>query len=221
MSFSLINYSQQDPVWKSVKIGKSSETIGHVGCALTSVAMLVSGHGYLKTPKRSTPSSSPVAAMWMRPSSGARSPASIRVSSIATWSCAAIPPRRSPGSTLLSPPVSPSWSRSIARPNPVCKRTGWCSTKRRVNDYLMLDPWPHSTESGQEVKLLPRYSHGKPLKQSITAVIFYECLQSRGRKFWMRQHPPNRPYPKNQVPTRIPVSVHSRSALQDWAHDCL
>ncbi len=33
MSFSLVNHSQQDPVWKSVKIGESNETIGHVGCA--------------------------------------------------------------------------------------------------------------------------------------------------------------------------------------------
>ena len=33
MSFNLVNYSQGDPAWKAVKIGKSSETIGHVGCA--------------------------------------------------------------------------------------------------------------------------------------------------------------------------------------------
>jgi 2-keto-4-pentenoate hydratase len=39
MSFSPVNYSQQDQAWKSVKIGSSSETIGHVGCALTSLAM--------------------------------------------------------------------------------------------------------------------------------------------------------------------------------------
>ena len=51
MSFSPVNYSQGDPAWKSVKIGSSSETIGHVGCAVTSVAMLVSGHGYPETPK--------------------------------------------------------------------------------------------------------------------------------------------------------------------------
>jgi hypothetical protein len=31
MPFSLVNYSQQDPAWKSVKIGNSSETIGHGG----------------------------------------------------------------------------------------------------------------------------------------------------------------------------------------------
>ena len=31
MSFTLVNYSQQDPAWKSVKIGNSSETIGHGG----------------------------------------------------------------------------------------------------------------------------------------------------------------------------------------------
>ena len=33
MSFNLVNYSQGDPAWKAVKIGASSETIGHVGSA--------------------------------------------------------------------------------------------------------------------------------------------------------------------------------------------
>jgi hypothetical protein len=50
--------------------------------------------------------------------------------------------------------------------------------KKQGDDYLMLDPWPYPTESGQEVPLMPRYSHGKPLKKSITAVVFYECVQA-------------------------------------------
>ena len=50
--------------------------------------------------------------------------------------------------------------------------------KKQGDDYLMLDPWPHPAESGQEVQLLPRYSHGKPLKKSITAAVFYECVQT-------------------------------------------
>jgi SH3-like domain-containing protein len=50
--------------------------------------------------------------------------------------------------------------------------------KKQGDDYLMLDPWPHPTESGQEVLLMPRYSHGAALKKSITAAVFYECVQS-------------------------------------------
>jgi hypothetical protein len=57
-------------------------------------------------------------------------------------------------------------------------QTHWVALyKKYGDDYLMLDPWPHPTESGQDVPLMPRYSHGKPLKKSITAAIFYECMQ--------------------------------------------
>ena len=48
MSFKLVNYSQQDPQWKNdiLGFGDHNDTIGYVGCALTAVAMLLSGHGY-------------------------------------------------------------------------------------------------------------------------------------------------------------------------------
>ena len=53
MSFKLVYYSQQDPQWKAdlLGFGDPGDTIGMYGCALTSVAMLVSGHGYAETPK--------------------------------------------------------------------------------------------------------------------------------------------------------------------------
>jgi len=53
MAFQLVNYSQQDPQWKAdiLGFGDPGDTIGYVGCALTSVAMLLSGHGYTETPK--------------------------------------------------------------------------------------------------------------------------------------------------------------------------
>ncbi|HEX2993237.1 MAG TPA: C39 family peptidase, partial [Anaerolineales bacterium] len=53
MSFKLVYYSQQDPQWKKdiLGFGDPGDTIGYVGCALTSVAMLLSGHGYTETPK--------------------------------------------------------------------------------------------------------------------------------------------------------------------------
>ena len=53
MSFKLVYYSQQDPQWKNgiLGFGDPGDTIGYIGCALTSVAMLLSGHGYTETPK--------------------------------------------------------------------------------------------------------------------------------------------------------------------------
>ena len=53
MTFQLVYYSQQDPKWKQdiLGFGDPGDTIGYVGCALTSVAMLVSGHGFIETPK--------------------------------------------------------------------------------------------------------------------------------------------------------------------------
>src|ERR1044072_714956 len=53
MSFKLVYLSQQDPKWKSeiLGFGDPEDTIGYVGCALTSVAMLLSGHGYAESPK--------------------------------------------------------------------------------------------------------------------------------------------------------------------------
>src|SRR5688572_25396167 len=54
MPFNLIYYSQQDPQWKGDRLGfgkQESDTIGYIGCALTSVSMMLSGHGYTETPK--------------------------------------------------------------------------------------------------------------------------------------------------------------------------
>ena len=53
MAFKLVNYSQQDPKWKSDRLGfgDPGDTLGYVGCALTATAMLLSGHGYAETPR--------------------------------------------------------------------------------------------------------------------------------------------------------------------------
>src|SRR5687767_15798489 len=53
MPFQLVYHSQQDSKWKNdiLGYGDPGDTIGYVGCALTSVAMLLSGHGYSETPR--------------------------------------------------------------------------------------------------------------------------------------------------------------------------
>ncbi len=53
MAFQLVYLSQQDPQWKNdlLGFGDPGDTLGMYGCALTSVAMLLGGHGYSETPK--------------------------------------------------------------------------------------------------------------------------------------------------------------------------
>ncbi len=178
MSFSLINYSQQDPAWKAIKLGKSSETIGHVGCALTGVAMLASGHGYPETPKtlntklKSRGGYVDAAIIW-----GAVTGIYPQVvfRSLVLCRDTAAPLTKINASLSAGQPVLVEVDSS---PNPGLQSHWVLLYAKKGADYLLLDPWPHPTESGQEVKLMSRYSHGKTLKQAITAVVFYECAQS-------------------------------------------
>ena len=178
MAFNLVNYSQQDPAWKTVKIGSSSETIGHVGCALASVAMLVSGHGYPETPKTLN--------------AKLKSRGGYVDAAIIWGAVTSIYPQIVYKTLVLCRDTNAPLAQidvSIAAGQPVVVevdsspkaglQTHWVVLyKKQGDDYLMLDPWPYPTESGQEVLLMPRYSHGKALQKSITAVVFYECLQS-------------------------------------------
>jgi hypothetical protein len=214
MAFNLVNYSQQDPAWKSVKIGRSNETIGHVGCALTSVAMLVSGHGYPETPKTLNAK--------LKARGG-------YVDAAIIWGAVtSIYPQIAYRNLVLCRDTAAPLSRideSIAAGQPVVVevdsspraglQTHWVVLyKKQGDDYLMLDPWPHPAESGQEVTLLPRYSHGKPLKKSITAVVFYECVQSGSGDSWdtATTEPTSPTEPGTYV--RIPVSVEAGLRLR-------
>ena len=214
MSFTLINYSQQESVWKSVKIGSSSETIGHVGCALTSDAMLVSGHGYVETPKTLN--------------AKLKSRGGFVDAAIVWGAVTSIYPQVVYRNLILCRDTAAPLSQinaSIAAGQPVLVevdsspnaglQTHWVVLyKKQGDDYLMLDPWPYPAESGQEVALTSWYSHGKPLKKSITAVVFYECLQKGSGNFGdsAATKPASPTEPGNYV--RIPVSVEAGLRLR-------
>jgi len=214
MSFSLVNYSQQDPAWKAVKIGSSSETLGHVGCAVTSVAMLVSGHGYPETPKTLNAK--------LKARGG-------YVDAAIIWGAVtSLYPQVVYRSLVLCRDTDAPLSQidaSLAKGQPVLVevdsspkaglQTHWVVLyKKQGDDYLMLDPWPHPTENGQEVQLLPRYSHGKPLKKSITAAVFYECVQTGSGD--SGETAPSKPTTPDEPGTyvRIPVSVEAGLRLR-------
>jgi len=216
MSFSPVNYSQQDPAWKSVKIGSSSETIGHVGCALTGVAMLVSGHGYPETPKtlnaklKARGGFVDAAILWGAVTSIYPQ---IVYRNLVLCRDTAAPLAQIDASIAAGQPVLVEVDSSPK----AGLQTHWVVLyKKRGDDYLMLDPWPHPTESGQEVPLMPRYSHGKALKQSITAVVFYECVQSgsgdSAETATTKPALPSEPGTYVKIPVSVEAGLRLRSA---------
>jgi hypothetical protein len=216
MSFSPVNYSQQDPAWKNVKIGSSSETIGHVGCALTCVAMLVSGHGYPETPKALN--------------AKLKARGGFVDASIVWGAITGIYPQIVYRGLVLCRDTNAPLAQidaSVAAGQPVLVevdnspkaglQTHWVVLyKKQGEDYLMLDPWPYPSENGQEVFLMPRYSHGKALQKSITAAIFYECMQtgpgdSSGTAA-TKPAAPSEPGTYVKVPVTVEAGLRLRSA---------
>jgi hypothetical protein len=187
-----------------------------VGCALTSVAMLISGHGYPETPKTLN--------------AKLKSRAGYVDASIVWGAVTSLYPQIVYRSLVLCRDTNAPLDRidaSIAAGQPVLAevdnspdpglQTHWAVLyKKQGEDYLMLDPWPHPTESGQEVLLTPRYSHGKELKKSITAVIFYECLQTgssdSGGAAGTKPTSPTEPGTYVKIPVTVEAGLRLRSA---------
>jgi hypothetical protein len=182
MSFKLVYLSQQDLKWKSdiLGFGDPSDTIGYVGCALTSVAMLLSGHGYAETPKTLNQKLKNVQGF---------------VSAAIRWSAVSqvypnVTVRSNISCTSGDAPLN-LIDTAIAAGQPAIVQvdhsnapgiqTHWVVLYgKKDNDYLMLDPWPYQTDITKEDLLMKRYAQGNPLKRAISHVILYEAYGSGG-----------------------------------------
>jgi hypothetical protein len=173
MAFTLVHYSQQDPRWQDHKLGPGPETIGYIGCALTSVAMYASGWGFAETPD---------ALNQKLKDSGGYIGQGIVWGAITKF----YPQLKCTGLTICgdSPAPLAQIGGSLAAGQPVIVevdfspavglQTHWILLYASLgNDYLMLDPWPYPTETGQ-VTLMSRFSHGKTLQRAILAVAWYQ-----------------------------------------------
>jgi len=182
MTFQLVYYSQQDPKWKEdiVGFGDPADTIGYVGCALTSVAMLISGHGFIETPRtlnqklKNVGGFSSAGIRWgavnqVYPQVAVKSivscinidaPLGLIDASIAAGQPAIVMVDSTPSKGLLT-----HWVMLYAKEG---------------DDYLMLDPWPYQTDVKKKTHLMPRYSQGNPLQRSIMHVIIYESYNASG-----------------------------------------
>ncbi len=171
MAFNIVRYSQQDPQWKNNVIGSGPDTIGFVGCTLTSVAMYSSGWGYSETP--GTLNQKLIA-------NGGFSDELIRWGAISQIH----PQIKFINLNVDANPPIAQINASLAAGQPVIVevdfspdavlQTHWVLLyAQQGNDYLMLDPWPYPPDS-QDATLMSRFSHGQPLQRTIKAVAFYQ-----------------------------------------------
>lgn len=182
MSFKLVYYSQQDPQWKKdiLGFGDPGDTIGYVGCALTSVAMLLSGHGYSETPKTLNQK--------LKNVDGFVS-AGIRWAAVSQLYPNVALKAFIPCSTSDAPLAQINAALAAGQPAIVQVdsspadgiQTHWVVLYgKKGDDYLMLDPWPYQTDITKEDLLMKRYAQGRMLKRAISHVILYEAYGSGG-----------------------------------------
>ncbi len=182
MSFKLVYYSQQDPQWKNdiLGFGDSGDTIGYIGCALTSVAMLLSGHGYTETPKTLNQKLKNVDGFVG---------AGIRWGAVSQIYPAVALKAFIPCSTSDAPLAQINAELAAGQPaivqvdysNDPGIQTHWVMVyAQQGDDYLMLDPWPYQPGTAKPDLLMKRYSQGKPLQRAISHVILYEAYGSGG-----------------------------------------
>jgi outer membrane biosynthesis protein TonB len=174
MSFELVRYSQRDPKWRDDKLGTSDLTMGHSGCAVASIAMLLRGHGYTETPGSLN--------------NKLRQLGGFMGAAIVWGSVTGLYPRALFKNTVIcrdsDAPID-QITASIQGGQPVLLevdyspqsglQTHWVvAYKRQGEDFLVLDPYPYPTEDNVEVSLMQRFAHGKNLKRAITAAVFYQ-----------------------------------------------
>jgi hypothetical protein len=182
MTFQLVYYSQQDPKWKQdiLGFGDPGDTIGYVGCALTSVAMLISGHGFTETPKTLNKKLQNVggfASASIRWGSVSQIYPQVNMKSFISCTNTDAPLGQIDASIAAGQPVIVMVDNSPA----AGLQTHWVVLyAKEGNDYLMLDPWPYQPDVTKKTYLMPRYSQGNPLKRSIMHVIIYEAYNASG-----------------------------------------
>src|SRR5215208_3240870 len=208
MSFQLVYLSQQDPQWKKdvLGFGDAGDTIGYVGCALTSVAMLLSGHGYAETPQSLNQKLKNVNGFV---SAGIRWGAVNQVYPQVTLKAFI------PCSTSDAPLAQIDAAIAAGQPaivqvdsSPASGiQTHWVVIYgKKGDDYLMLDPWPYQPDITKEDLLMNRYARGNPLRRAISHVILYEAFGSGG-PISTPSTPGTTPVPTGGVYARVKDSV--------------
>jgi hypothetical protein len=208
MPFQLVYLSQQDPKWKSdiLGFGDPEDTIGYLGCALTSVAMLLSGHGYMETPKtlnQKLKNAQGFVSAAIRWNSVSQIYPNVTVKS--NISCATTPAPLE----LIDAAIAAGQPAIVQVDSSPADgiQTHWVVVYgKKGDDYLMLDPWPYQPDIAKEDLLMNRYSRSNPLRRAISHVILYEVFGSGG-PISTPSTPETTPIPRSAVYARVKDSV--------------
>jgi len=183
MPFNLVYYSQQDPQWKGDRLGfgkQESDTIGYIGCALTSVSMMLSGHGYTETPRtlnKKLQSIEGFAGAGIRWHTVSQLYPQVRIKSIIACSDTPAPLAQIDAAIAAG---QPAIVQVDSTPAPGILTHYVVLYARKGEDYLMLDPWPYQPDVKKETYLMPRYSQGNPIQRSILQIVLYENVAADG-----------------------------------------
>src|SRR6266540_2153063 len=161
MAFNLVYLSQQDPKWKNDTLGFATDpkdTIGYVGCALTSVSMLVSGYGFAETPQSLNQK--------LKAKQGF-------VNSGIRWDVV---------NQVHSEVKLKSNVPCEGVDAPLGQINDWLAAGHPVVVRVDASPNPGPYKPGTATKdyLMKRYSQGMPLRHAIQQVLFYEVAGSGG-----------------------------------------
>ena len=176
MAYLVNYYSQQDPLWKKKKLGFSRYSIGSDGCALTSLAMMLKGFGYDETPatlnkklKQLGENNGFIGPLIVWGSIPVLFP-KIRYKNLILCRDHDAPLAQIDASLAIGQPVLVEVDRSLS----AGLQNHWVLLyAKKDDDYLMTDPWPYPSDD-EETLLNRRYGFGRPVKKTITAVLWYE-----------------------------------------------
>lgn len=182
MAFKLVYHSQQDPQWKNdtLGFGGKGDTIGYVGCALTSVAMMLSGHGFAETPKtlnQKMKNKQGFVNAGIRWNVVSQVHPDIKLKANINCETGDAPLGQIDAALAAGQPVI---VRVDASPNPGLQWHYVLLYARKGDDYLMLDPWPYKPGTEKEDFLMKRYSQGRTLRRAIQQVLLYEAANASG-----------------------------------------
>lgn len=182
MAFKLVYLSQNDAQWKNDKLGfgDAGDTIGKYGCALTSVAMLLSGHGYAETPRslnQKLQNKKGFISSLIRWDVVSQVHPEVKLRQIVDCRDTAAPLDQIDASLAKGQPVV------VLVDNDRDPDLDWHYVMlyaRDGNDYLMLDPWPYTPGTDKKDYLMKRYGYDRKLQRAIRQVLFYEATGSGG-----------------------------------------
>jgi hypothetical protein len=182
MAFKLVYHSQQDPQWKNdtLGFGGKGDTIGYVGCALTSVAMLLSGHGFAESPKtlnQKMKNKQGFVNAGIRWNVVSQVHPDLKLKANVNCETGDAPLGQIDAALAAGQPVI---VRVDASPNPGLQWHYVLLYARKGDDYLMLDPWPYKPGTDKEDFLMKRYNQGRTLRRAIQQVLLYEAANASG-----------------------------------------